>query len=136
MKCYPKLPGISGMLLALSENNSCHHIIFAENRNYPILSTFERFFHPAVEFSDSAKALPGNNPAIWGSDFINWAIRSWTEIVEEANKNQKKVYLITLMWQRRNRQMTRPYDFLKKNVKQNDRLLNGTSFDYTWYRFE
>ena len=49
--------------------------------------------------SDSAKAMTGKYPAVWGTDFIwNGTTDNGQAIVDEAIKKWKEGYLITLMW--------------------------------------
>jgi mannan endo-1,4-beta-mannosidase len=50
-------------------------------------------------FSDSAKAITGKYPALWGTDFILAGTKDMgRQIVDEAIKKYKQGYLITLMW--------------------------------------
>lgn len=50
-------------------------------------------------FSDSAKAITGKYPQLWGTDFIwNGMKDNGQAIVDEAIRKNKEGYLISLMW--------------------------------------
>src|SRR5258708_2510987 len=64
-----------------------------------ILSGQQNYNSDLNTFSDSAKAITGKYPAVWGTDFINWGDKDLgPQIVEEAIKKSKEGYLVTLMW--------------------------------------
>nr|WP_294948697.1 glycosyl hydrolase [uncultured Mucilaginibacter sp.] len=50
-------------------------------------------------FSDSAKAITGKYPALWGTDFILWGDKDLGQnIVNESIKKSREGYLVSLMW--------------------------------------
>jgi mannan endo-1,4-beta-mannosidase len=64
-----------------------------------ILSGQHNFNQSMNRCSDSAKAMTGKYPAVWGTDFIwNGMTDNGQAIVDEAIKKWKDGYLITLMW--------------------------------------
>jgi len=64
-----------------------------------ILSGQHNYNNDLNRFSDSAKAISGKYPAVWGCDFIwNGSKDNGQAIVDEAIKKWKEGYLITLMW--------------------------------------
>ncbi len=68
-------------------------------------------------FSDSAKAITGKYPAVWGTDMMNWGDKDLgPQVVAESIKKWKEGYLVTLMWHEGNPTHNPPYDF-EKDVK-------------------
>lgn len=64
-----------------------------------ILSGQHNYNQSMNVFSDSAKAITGKYPAIWGTDFIwNGTKDNGQAIVNEAIRKNKEGYLISLMW--------------------------------------
>jgi mannan endo-1,4-beta-mannosidase len=64
-----------------------------------ILSGQHNYNNDLNRFSDSAKAISGKYPAVWGCDFIwNGTKDNGQAIVDETIKKWKEGYLITLMW--------------------------------------
>jgi mannan endo-1,4-beta-mannosidase len=64
-----------------------------------ILSGQHNFNQDMNRCSDSAKAMTGKYPAVWGTDFIwNGMTDNGQAIVDEAIRKWKEGYLITLMW--------------------------------------
>jgi mannan endo-1,4-beta-mannosidase len=64
-----------------------------------ILSGQHNYNQDLNRFSDSAKAITGKYPAVWGSDFIwNGVHDNGQAIVNEAINKWKNGYLVTLMW--------------------------------------
>ena len=81
-----------------------------------IISGQQNFNSDRDLFSDSAKAITGKYPAVWGSDFINWGDKDLgPDIVKEAIQKWKDGYLITLMWHEGKPTDNPPYEF-SKNV--------------------
>lgn len=77
-----------------------------------ILSGQHNFNNQLNVFSDSAKAITGKYPAVWGTDFIlDWKTDRGQEIVDEAIKKHKQGYLITLMWHEGRPTDDPPYDW-------------------------
>jgi len=82
-----------------------------------ILSGQQNYNSDLNTFSDSARAITGKYPAVWGTDFINWGDKDLgPQIVDEAIKKSREGYLITLMWHEGKPTDNPPYDF-EKNVK-------------------
>ncbi|MGI4020918.1 MAG: glycosyl hydrolase [Janthinobacterium lividum] len=64
-----------------------------------ILSGQHNYNQSMNVYSDSAKAITGKYPAVWGTDFIwNGTKDNGQAIVDEAIRKNKDGYLITLMW--------------------------------------
>ena len=64
-----------------------------------ILSGQHNFNQAMNRCSDSAKAMTGKYPAVWGTDFIwNGMTDNGQAVVDEAIKKWKEGYLVTLMW--------------------------------------
>src|ERR1700733_11025305 len=59
-----------------------------------ILSGQQNYNSDLNTFSDSAKAITGKFPAVWGSDFILWGDKDLgPQIVAEAIKKSREGYL-------------------------------------------
>jgi mannan endo-1,4-beta-mannosidase len=104
-----------------------------------ILSGQQNYNSDRNVFSDSAKAITGKYPAIWGSDFINWGDKDLgPQIVEEAIKKSKEGYLVTLMWHEGKPTDDPPYDFSKNVIAKMsdadwDQLVTpGTALNKKW----
>jgi mannan endo-1,4-beta-mannosidase len=77
-----------------------------------ILSGQQNYNSDLNTFSDSAKAITGKYPAVWGSDFILWGDKDLgPQIVEEAIKKSQDGYLVTLMWHEGRPTDDPPYDW-------------------------
>ena len=64
-----------------------------------ILSGQHNYNNDLNRFSDSAKAISGKYPAVWGCDFIwNGRKDNGQAIVDETIKKWREGYLVTLMW--------------------------------------
>jgi mannan endo-1,4-beta-mannosidase len=64
-----------------------------------ILSGQHNYNQELNRFSDSAKAISGKYPAVWGCDFIwNGKKDNGQAIVDESIKKWKEGYFVTLMW--------------------------------------
>ncbi|HEY4326791.1 MAG TPA: glycosyl hydrolase [Mucilaginibacter sp.] len=80
-----------------------------------ILSGQQNYNSDLNTFSDSAKAITGKFPAVWGSDFILWGDKDLgPQIVNEAIKKSHEGYLVTLMWHEGRPTDNPPYDWKKK----------------------
>jgi len=72
--------------------------LYSINGKY-ILAGQHNYNHEPNRFSDSAFAITGKYPAVWGNDFIwNGIHDNGQAIVDEAIKKNAAGYLITLMW--------------------------------------
>src|SRR5476649_2063990 len=81
-----------------------------------ILSGQQNYNSDPNTFSDSAKAITGKYPAVWGTDFINWGDKDLgPQIVAEAIRKWHEGYLVTLMWHEGKPTDDPPYEF-SKNV--------------------
>jgi len=104
-----------------------------------ILSGQQNYNSDRNTFSDSAKAITGKYPAIWGCDFMNWGDKDLgPQIVEEAIHKSHEGYLITMMWHEGRPTDDPPYDF-EKNVKGritdsawNQLITPGTALNKKW----
>ena len=90
-------------------------------------------------FSDSAKAITGKYPAIWGSDFINWGDKDLgQDIVNEAIKKWQDGYLVTLMWHEGKPTDNPPYEFSKNIIAKmtdaewNELVTPGSNLNKRW----
>lgn len=64
-----------------------------------ILSGQQNYNSDLTIFSDSAKAITGKYPALWGSDFMLWGDKDLGQkLVDEAIKKWADGYLVTIMW--------------------------------------
>jgi len=64
-----------------------------------ILSGQHNYNHQLNTYSDSAKAITGKTPALWGTDFILSGNKDLgQDIVNESIKKSREGYLVTLMW--------------------------------------
>jgi mannan endo-1,4-beta-mannosidase len=82
-----------------------------------ILSGQQNYNSDLNTFSDSARNITGEYPAVWGTDFMNWGDKDLgPQIVAEAIKKAREGYIITLMWHEGRPTDNPPYDF-EKNVK-------------------
>ncbi|MDR3693772.1 glycosyl hydrolase [Mucilaginibacter sp.] len=104
-----------------------------------ILSGQQNYNSDPDIFSDSAKAITGKYPAIWGSDFINWGDKDLgPKIVEEAIEKSKEGYLITLMWHEGKPTDNPPYEFSKNVIAKmsdedwNQLVTPGTDLNKKW----
>ena len=77
-----------------------------------ILSGQQNYNSDLNTFSDSAKAISGKYPAVWGSDFILWGDKDLgPQIVDEATRKWHQGYLVTLMWHEGRPTDEPPYDW-------------------------
>jgi mannan endo-1,4-beta-mannosidase len=77
-----------------------------------ILSGQQNYNSDLNTFSDSAKAITGKYPAVWGSDFILWGDKDLgQQIVDEAIRKWRQGYLVTLMWHEGRPIDNPPYDW-------------------------
>ena len=90
-------------------------------------------------FSDSAKAITGKYPAVWGSDFINWGDKDLgQDIVKEAIQKWKDGYLIALMWHEGKPTDNPPYEFSKNVIAKmtdaewNELVTPGSALNKKW----
>ncbi|HEY2580250.1 MAG TPA: glycosyl hydrolase [Mucilaginibacter sp.] len=82
-----------------------------------ILSGEQNYNSDLNTFSDSAKAITGKFPAVWGSDFILSGDKDLgPQIVNEAIKKSNDGYLVTLMWHEGRPTDNPPYDW-KKSIQ-------------------
>src|ERR1700744_3935184 len=82
-----------------------------------IISGQQNYTGDMNTFSDSAKAISGKAPAIWGTDFIYWGGKDLgQQVVDESIKKWEEGYLVTLMWHEGKPTDDPPFDF-EKNVK-------------------
>jgi mannan endo-1,4-beta-mannosidase len=85
---------------------------FYDIKGKNILSGQQNYNSDLNTFSDSAKAISGKYPAVWGSDFMLWGDKDLgPQIVEEAIDKSKKGYLVTLMWHEGRPTDEPPYDW-------------------------
>jgi len=104
-----------------------------------ILSGQQNYTGDLNTFSDSARAITGKYPAVWGTDFINWGDKDLgPQVVQEAIKKWNEGYLVTLMWHEGKPTDNPPYDF-EKNVKGkmtdaqwNELITPGTALNKKW----
>ncbi|MDR0793045.1 MAG: glycoside hydrolase family 26 protein [Chitinophagaceae bacterium] len=83
---------------ASPEAKSILSYLYSINGKY-ILSGQHNYNQSMNRYSDSAKAITGKYPAVWGTDFIwNGMQDNGQAIVDESIKKWKEGYLITLMW--------------------------------------
>ena len=72
--------------------------LYSINGKY-ILAGQHNYNNDSNRFNDSAFAITGKYPAVWGNDFIwNGTQDNGQAIVEEAIKKNAAGYLVTLMW--------------------------------------
>ena len=77
-----------------------------------IISGQHNFNGQLNTFSDSAYAITGKYPALWGTDFIlDWTHDAGQEIVNEAIKKSNEGYIVTLMWHQGRPIDEPPYDW-------------------------
>ena len=82
-----------------------------------IISGQQNYTGDMNTFSDSARAISGKTPAIWGTDFIYWGGKDLgQQVVDESIKKWEEGNLVTLMWHEGKPTDDPPYDF-EKNVK-------------------
>jgi mannan endo-1,4-beta-mannosidase len=83
---------------ASPESKKVLSYLYSINGKY-ILSGQHNYNHEMDRYSDSAKAITGKYPAVWGTDFIwNGMQDNGPRIVDEAIKKWEQGYLVTLMW--------------------------------------
>ena len=106
-----------------------------------ILSGQQNYNSDPNVFSDSAKAITGKYPAIWGTDFINWGDKDLgPQIVDEAIKKWKEGYLVTLMWHEGKPTDDPPYEFSKNVIAKmsdadwNELVTPGTNLNARWLK--
>jgi mannan endo-1,4-beta-mannosidase len=77
-----------------------------------ILSGQQNYNNDLNTFSDSAKAISGKSPAIWGSDFMLWGDKDLGQkLVNEAIKKWQDGYIVTIMWHQGRPTDKPPYDW-------------------------
>jgi mannan endo-1,4-beta-mannosidase len=77
-----------------------------------ILSGQQNYNSDLNTFSDSAKAITGKYPALWGSDFMLWGDKDLGQkLVYEAQKKWREGYLVTIMWHQGRPTDKPPYDW-------------------------
>jgi mannan endo-1,4-beta-mannosidase len=77
-----------------------------------ILSGQQNYNSDLNIFSDSAKAISGQYPALWGSDFMLWGDKDLGQkLVDEAIKKWADGYLVTIMWHEGRPIDNPPYDW-------------------------
>ncbi|GAA3985484.1 glycoside hydrolase family 26 protein [Mucilaginibacter dorajii] len=77
-----------------------------------ILSGQQNYNSDLNTFSDSAKAITGKYPALWGSDFMLWGDKDLGQkLVYEAQKKWREGYLVTIMWHQGRPTDNPPYDW-------------------------
>jgi mannan endo-1,4-beta-mannosidase len=82
-----------------------------------ILSGEQNYNSDLNTFSDSAKAITGKYPAVWGSDFMLWGNTDLGQkLVNEAINKWRNGYLVTLMWHEGRPTDDPPYDW-KKSIQ-------------------
>jgi len=104
-----------------------------------ILSGQQNYNNSLEAFSDSAKAITGKYPAIWGSDFILSGDKDLgKQVVYEAIKKWNEGYLITLMWHEGRPTDNPPYDWKKSiqgkltDAEWDDLTTPGTALNTKW----
>lgn len=104
-----------------------------------ILSGQQNYNSDLNKFSDSAKAITGKFPAVWGTDFINWGDKYLgPQIVNESIKKWREGYLITLMWHEGKPTDDPPYEFSKNVIAKmsdadwNELITPGTKLNSKW----
>jgi mannan endo-1,4-beta-mannosidase len=101
---------------AIAVTKSVLNLIY-DIKGKDILSGQQNYNSDLNIFSDSAKAITGKYPAIWGSDFILWGDKDLgPQIVAEAIKKWRQGYLVTLMWHEGRPTDYPPYDW-KKSIQ-------------------
>ncbi|MGF7073026.1 glycosyl hydrolase [Mucilaginibacter sp. 3215] len=77
-----------------------------------ILSGQQNYNSDRDVFSDSAKSITGQYPAVWGSDFMLWGDKDLgQDLVNEAKQKWQDGYLVTLMWHQGRPLDNPPYDW-------------------------
>ncbi len=104
-----------------------------------ILSGQQNYNSNLNTFSDSAKAITGKYPAVWGSDFILWGTKDLgPQIVEEAIKKSREGYIVTLMWHEGRPTDEPPYDWKKSiqgkltDAEWSELITPGTKLNKKW----
>lgn len=78
-----------------------------------IISGQHNFNNQPNTFSDSARAITGKYPALWGSDFIySWTSDLGQDVVNQAIQKWKDGYMVTLMWHQGRPTDDPPYEWL------------------------
>ncbi|MEO5909835.1 MAG: glycosyl hydrolase [Pelobium sp.] len=90
-------------------------------------------------FSDSAKAISGKSPELWGTDFIwNGMQDNGEAIVKESIKKNKDGYLVTLMWHQGNPADNPPFRWKESiqgdltDAQWKELITDGTSLNKKW----
>lgn len=82
-----------------------------------ILSGEQNYNSDLNTFSDSARAITGKYPAVWGSDFMLWGTTDLGQkLVNESIAKWHNGYLVTLMWHEGRPTDEPPYDW-KKSIQ-------------------
>jgi mannan endo-1,4-beta-mannosidase len=82
-----------------------------------IISGQHNFNNQLNTYSDSAKAITGKYPGLWGSDFIfSWKSDLGQDVVNEAIKKWQEGYIVTLMWHEGRPTDDPPYEW-EKSIK-------------------
>jgi mannan endo-1,4-beta-mannosidase len=77
-----------------------------------ILSGQQNYNSDLNTFSDSAYAITGKYPALWGSDFMLWGDKDLGQkLVYEAQKKWHDGFLVTIMWHQGRPTDDAPYDW-------------------------
>jgi len=104
-----------------------------------IISGQHNFNHQLNMYSDSAYAITGKYPALWGSDFILSGTNDLGQnIVNEAIKKWQDGYIITLMWHQGRPIDNPPYGWKESvqgkltDAQWNELLTPGTALNKKW----
>ena len=110
-----------------------------EIKGKQILSGQQNYNSDLNVFSDSARNITGQYPAVWGTDFINWGDKDLgPQVVSEAIKKAKEGYLISLMWHEGKPTDNPPYEFTKNilakmtDAEWNELITPGTALNKKW----
>lgn len=104
-----------------------------------IISGQHNFNHQLNLYSDSAYALTGKYPALWGSDFILSGTNDLGQnIVNEAIKKWQQGYIVTLMWHEGRPTDEPPYGWKESvmgkltDAQWNELITPGTALNGKW----
>ncbi len=104
-----------------------------------ILAGQHNYNHEPERFSDSAFAISGKHPAVWGTDFISNGIQdNGPAIVEAAIKAHLRGCLVTLMWHQGRPVDEPPYGWKESiqgkltDAQWNELITPGTALNKKW----